>query len=71
MQHTKQTDLLTEQHKTCNITLTTTQVQEAIHQSKNNNSQGPDKLNIRHLKYICPLGLAFLTSMFKILFTTS
>ena len=48
-----------------NITLTTTQVQEAINQSKNNNSQGPDKLNIRHLKHIGPLGLAFLTSMLK------
>ena len=47
------------------ITLTTSQVQEAIKQSKNNNSQGPDKLNIRHLKHIGPLGLAFLTSMFK------
>ena len=32
---------------------------------KNNNSQGPDKLNIKHLKHIGPLGLAFLTSMFK------
>ena len=48
-----------------NITLTTSQVQEAIKQSKNNNSQGPDKLNIRHLKHIGPLGLAFHTSMFK------
>ena len=48
-----------------NITLTTSQVQEAIKQSKNNNSQGPDKLNIRHLKHIGPLGIAFLTSMFK------
>ena len=48
-----------------NITLTTSQVQEAIKQSKNNNSQGPDKLNIRHLKHRGPLGLAFLTSMFK------
>ena len=48
-----------------NITLTTSQVQEAIKQSKNNNSQGPDKLNIRYLKHIGPLGLAFLTSMFK------
>ena len=48
-----------------NITLTTSQVQEAIKQSKNNNSQGPDKLNSRHLKHIGPLGLAFLTSMFK------
>ena len=33
--------------------------------SKNNNSQGPDKLNIRHLKHIGPLGLAFIKSMFK------
>ena len=48
-----------------NITLTTSQVQEAIKQSKNNNSQGPGKLNIRHLKHIGPLGLAFLTSIFK------
>ena len=48
-----------------NIKLTTSQVQEAIKQSKNNNSHGPAKLNIRHLKYIGPLGLAFLTSMFN------
>ena len=48
-----------------NITLTNSHVQEAIKQSKNNNSQVPDKLNIRHLKHIGPLGLAFLTSMFK------
>ena len=48
-----------------NITLSTSQIQEAIKQSNNNNSQGPDKLNIRHLKHIGPLGLAFLTSMFK------
>ena len=46
-----------------NIAITITQVQEAIKQSKNNNSQCPDKLNIRHLKHIGPLGLAFLTSM--------
>ena len=48
-----------------NITLTTTQVHEAIKQSKNNNSQGLDKQNIRHLKHIGPLGFAFLTSMIK------
>ena len=48
-----------------NITLTTSQVQEAIKQSKNNNSQGLDKLNIRHLKHIGPLGIVFLTSMYK------
>ena len=67
-QHTKQTDTVnraTHNIQGYNITLTTSQVQEAIKQSKNNNSQGPDKLNIRHLKHIGPLGLAFLTSMFK------
>ena len=37
------------------ITLTTTQIQEAIKQSM---------LKIRHIKHIGPLGLAFLTSMF-------
>ena len=54
-----------------NITLTTTQIQEAIKQSKNNNSQGHDKLNIRHLKHIGPLGLAFLTSMLKTAMNTN
>ena len=58
-------DRATQNLQGYNITLTTSQVQEAIKQSKNNNSQGPDKLNIRHLKRIGPLGLAFLTSMFK------
>ena len=46
-------------------TLNTSQVQDAIKQSNNNNSQCPDKLNIIHLKHICPLGFAFITSMFK------
>ena len=54
-----------------NITLTTTQVQEARKQSKNNNVQGPDKLNIRHLKHIAPLGLAFLRSMLKTALNTN
>ena len=66
-QHTKQTDPLTgatQNIQGYNITLTTSHVQETIKQIKNNNSQGPDKLNIMHLKHIGPLGLAFLTSMF-------
>ena len=46
------------------ITLTTTQVQEAIQHSKNNNSVGPGNLSIRHLKHIGPLGLTFLKSMY-------
>ena len=35
------------------------------YKTKNKNSQGPDKLNIRQLKHIGPLGVAFLTSKFK------
>ena len=50
-----------------NITLTTSQVQEAIKQSKNNNSQGHDKLNIRHLKHIGPLGFASHSSCYCLL----
>ena len=69
-QHTKQTDPSTWQHIKY-IILTTTQVQEALKQSKNNNSQGPDKLNIRHLKHIGPLGLTFLTSMLKTALNTN
>ena len=64
-------DRATQNIQGYNITLTTTQVQEAIKQRKNNNSQGPDKLNIRHLKHICLVGLAFLTSMFKTALTTN
>ena len=58
-------DKATQNIQGYNITLTTSQVQETIKQSKNNNSQCPDKLNSRHLKHICPLGLAFLIIMFK------
>ena len=61
----KSIDRATQNIQGYNITLTTSQIQEAIKQSKNNNSQGPDKLNIRNLKHIGPLGLAFLTSMYQ------
>ena len=55
-------------HKTNRYTNRAThkmKVHGAIKQSKTNNSHGPDKLNIRHLK------LAFLTSMLKIAFNTN
>ena len=63
--NTQKTGSITQNIQGYNITLTTSHVQEAIKQSKNNNSQGPDKLNIRYLKHIGPPGFAFLTSMFK------
>ena len=61
----RSTERATQNIQGYNITLTTFQVQEAIKQSKYNNSQGPENVNIRHLKHIGPLRLAFLTSMFK------
>ena len=64
-------DRATQNIQGYNITLTTSHVQEAIKQSKNNKSQGPGKLNIRHLKHIGPLGLAFLTSMLKTALNTN
>ena len=66
-QHTRETHKI----QGYNSTPTTTQVQEAIKQSKNNNSQGTGKLNIRHLKHIDPLGLALLTSMLKTALNTN
>ena len=65
------TNIPTHKIQGYNITLTTTQLQEVLKQSKINNSQGPDKLNIRHLKHIDPIGLAFLTSTFKTALNTN
>ena len=48
-----------------------TKIQEETKQSKNNKSQDPDKLNIRHLRHIGPLGLAFRTSMLKTAINTN
>ena len=39
------------------IPITTEQVQSAIKRSKNNNSTGPDNINIKHLKHIGKLRL--------------
>ena len=66
-QHTKQTDAFTGQYKTYKDTTLHSPLLRSKRQkqSKINNSQGPDKLNNRHLKHIGPLGLAFLMSMFK------
>ena len=46
------------------IQLTKAQIQDAIKNSKNNNSIGPD--NIRHLKHLGVLGLNFLTQFYTL-----
>ena len=53
------------------IQLTTTQVQLAISNSTNNNSTGPNGINIRHLKHLGPLTIRYLTNMYKIALNTN
>ena len=47
------------------INITTEQVQTAIKNSKNNNSTGPDNINIKHLKNIGKNGLQYLTDIYN------
>ena len=47
------------------IHITTDLVQAAINNSKNNNSTGPDNINIKHLKHIGKLGLKYLTNIYN------
>ena len=56
--------------RTEEIQLTTTQVQLAISNSTNNNSTGPDCINIRHLKHLRPLAIRYLTNMYNIALNT-
>ena len=43
------------------ICITEARVSDAIKQARNNNSTGPDNLNIRHLKHLGPFAIALLT----------
>jgi RNA polymerase subunit RPABC4/transcription elongation factor Spt4 len=51
------------------ITITTTQVHEAISKASNNNSTGPDNINIRHLKHLGPCALQYLTDTLNLALT--
>ena len=52
------------------IQLTIKQVQLTISNSTNNNSTGPDGINIRHLKHLWPLAIRYLTNMYNIALNT-
>ena len=47
------------------IAITIEQTTTAIKQLKNNNSKGPDGINIRHLKHLGPRALDILTKLFN------
>ena len=63
--NTRQTDPLAEQHIQYKIIISHLPLFRSKRQSKNNDTQVTDKLNIKHLKHIGPLGLAFHASMLK------
>src|SRR3989442_14001535 len=48
------------------IQITSMQVSEAINASSNNNSTGPDHINIRHLKHLGPLAIKYLTDLLNL-----
>jgi hypothetical protein len=48
------------------ITITANQTAHAIKTSKNNNSTGPDNINIKHLKHFGPIAVDYLTNIFNI-----
>ena len=49
-----------------NIQITTTQVYAAITKASNNNSTGPDNINIRHLKHLGPFAIQYLTNLLNL-----
>src|SRR5688572_32368966 len=51
------------------IHITTTQVLTAISSSTNNNSTGPDHINIRYLKHLGPLAIQYLTDLLNLALT--
>jgi hypothetical protein len=42
------------------------QVQRSIKTSKNNNSTGPDNINIQHLKHLGPIAIKYLTDIYNL-----
>jgi len=47
------------------------QTYEAIKNTKNKNSVGPDNLNIRHLKHLGPIAIQYLTDMLNLALSTN
>jgi hypothetical protein len=47
-------------------TVTPTEVQNAIKNSKTNNSSGPDNISIHHLKHLGPTAITYLTKLYNL-----
>jgi hypothetical protein len=53
------------------IALSTNEISHAIKHSKNNNSLGPDNINIRHLKHLGHTAINYLTDIFNLSLNTN
>ena len=53
-------DRNTHKLESAHTEITTEQVKQAINSAKNNNSTGPDNINIKHLKHLGPLAIEYL-----------
>ena len=53
------------------IVITEQQTIRAIKKSKNNNSTGPDEINIRHLKHLGPRAISYLTKIYNIVLNSN
>ena len=59
-------DRFTNRLKSTPIQITIEQTSLAIKQTKNNNSTGPDNINIKHLKHLGVTSLTYLTAIFNL-----
>lgn len=67
----RQTDRQTRTLPTTPIIITIEQTKAAIKQSRNNNSTGPDNINIKHLKHLGPRALTYLTHIYNTALNTN
>ena len=65
------TNKLTESLTSTPITITESDTILAIKQSKNNNSSGPDNINIKHLKHLGPIAIKYLINLYNITINTN
>ena len=64
-------DRLTNKLKSTPIHITIEKTLLAIKQAKNNNSTGPDNINIKHLKHLGKTALTYLTAIFNLSLNTN
>ena len=67
----RKTDRATKQLHCTPLNITTADTQNAIKKQRNNNSTGPDNINIRHLKHLGPIATTLLTHIYNTALNTN